>query len=170
MEICSLLIPFVILELIGYAILWPLIQKKPKLRIPRQFSIADFAALLCYVQLVMALTYYYRRLFEGSLGLGVAMSIMGAATVALWGAAVSTLNQLELHNVLRRSLFLLVLLPGVIGVMAGAPLVLVLPSLFDFRESNAVLGWILGGSVGVVLLGIGLRFLAAWLVKDAKVR
>lgn len=168
MEICSLLIPFVILELIGYAILWPLIQKKPKLRIPRQFSIADFAALLCYVQLVMALTYYYRRLFEGSIGLGVVMSIMGAATVALWGAAVSTLNQLELHNRLRRSLFLLVLLPGVIGVMAGAPLVLVLPSLFDFRESNAVLGWVLGGSAGVVLLGIGLRFLAAWLVKDVK--
>ena len=49
---CSLLIPFVILEVIGYAILWPVLKKKAKLSLPRQFSLADFAVLLCYAQLI----------------------------------------------------------------------------------------------------------------------
>jgi hypothetical protein len=45
-ELISLSIPIIIFELIGYAILWPVLLKKAKLSIPRQFSLADFAVLL----------------------------------------------------------------------------------------------------------------------------
>src|SRR5512138_3860370 len=153
MELFLLIIP--ILEVIGYAILWPIVTKGARPRIPRQFSLADFAALLCYVQLVLTLTYYYRGLFERSMGLGVVMGFMALATVALWGATVSTLNQLEIHSVLRRSLFMLVLLPGVIFVMLGLPWILLVAAQNDLFDSLAPgRTWLLGGagSVAVLLL------------------
>jgi GrpB-like predicted nucleotidyltransferase (UPF0157 family) len=169
MDLCSLLIPFIILEAIGYTILSPVLNKGAKLGIPRQFSLADFVVLLCYVQLVMALTYYFRQLFNGSVGLGVMMTVMGLTTVVLWGAAISTLNQLELHNLLRRNLFLLVLLPGVVGVMGGLPIALLLAAQsIRFENSFVSFLWFFGGLGGGLLLAIGLRYLGSWLMKDAK--
>ena len=160
-DLCSLLIPFVILEAIGYSILWPIIKRKPKLHLPSQFSLADFAVLLCYVQIVMAFTFYNRRFFVNSTGIGVILAILGVVTVVLWGAAVSTLNQLEMRSTMRRMVFLLILLPGVISVMVGLPVALMLSNMHEAA-------WLMIGPVLVLILGIGLRYLAAWLVSDGK--
>ena len=167
---CALLLPIFVLEIIGYAILSPVLRKGARLGIPRRFTIADFAALLLYIQLALTLTYYYHQVFKNSIGVGAALTIMGIAIVVLWGAAVSTLNQLELHTLLRRALFLLVLLPGVIAVMGGLPLVLLHSVQNDyFRNSRAGNAWIAAGCGGVVLAGIALHLLGSWLVKDVKV-
>ena len=83
-ELCVFLIPAAILEAIGYFILWPVRKKGPKLiGVPRQFSLADFAALLFYVQFVLAFTCYYRRLLINSIGLGFTLTILGFAAVPL---------------------------------------------------------------------------------------
>jgi hypothetical protein len=64
----------------------------------------------------------------------------------------------------------LVLLPGVIAVMGGLPLVFLHSVQSDyFRNSRAGNAWIAAGCGGVVLAGIGLHLLGAWLVKDVKV-
>lgn len=144
----------------------PVRKKGPKfIGIPRQFSLADFAALLCYVQFVLAFTYYYRLLLINSIGLGFTLTILGAAAVLLWGAAVNMLNQLAMQNAMRRMLFLLVLLPGVVAVMVGLPLGLMLANKYE--NTRGVSGWFIAGPVLVLILGIAMRYLAAWLVKDA---
>ena len=117
------------------------------------------------MQFVLAFTYYYRRLLINSIGLGFTLTILGAAAVLLWGAAVNMLNHLAMHNAMRRMLFLLVLLPGVVAVMVALPLGLMLANRYE--SMPGVSSWFMAGPVLVLILGMALRYLAAWLVKDA---
>ncbi|MFN0019897.1 MAG: GrpB family protein [Pirellulaceae bacterium] len=166
---CSLLIPIIIFELIGYAILWPVLKKGTRLSIPRQFSVADFAVLLGYAQVVMTVVFHYRPRFEVSNGLVLLIFILGIAIVVLWGAAVSTLNQLKIQSLVRRSTFLLVLLPGVICLQVGVPIVLISAANNTKPEDLYLALFTFFGGLGIVVsLAIGLRFLGGWLVKDAK--
>jgi len=163
--------PIVILEGIGYFILWPVLRKRAILRVPRQFFLADFAALLVYLQLVLVLIFYYRSLLEHSMGIIGPLSILAVAAAALWGAAVGMLNQLGILTTWRRMAFLLILLPGVSSIMVGVPLAFVFAARGKSLEDHLApspLRFILALAV-LTLAAIALRFLSAWLVKDCQV-
>jgi hypothetical protein len=171
-DTCPLLCFAVILEGLGYFILRPVIRVAGTLEFPTRFTIADFVVLAVFLQAVLGFFVQFRGATENRETWIILLLLMCAAAVALWGAAVGFLSRAGIMNPAKRLLFLLVLLPATLALMAGLPLVVALAAMMEGRGSENGT-FVVTALVGLTLVGAaatGLRFLGAWIVKGAPPR
>jgi hypothetical protein len=164
---CSVLCIAVLFEGLGYFILRPVIRVAGTLEFPRRFTVADFVVLAVYIQAVIGFFVQFREPAGDWETWLVLMLLMVTAAIALWGAAVGFLSRAEIQSPVKRLLFLLVLLPATLTLMAALPLLFVLAIMFERTPKQPV--FLVPVSGGLVLLfgvAVALRYLGAWIVKD----
>lgn len=164
-----------LLGLVGKFILRPIKDATDKVSIPAQFSIFDFVSLL--VMLQVALGYALRFNERGTRAFFPQLVVYFlVAGVTIWLAGISLLSRAGIREPTRRGLFVVVLLPCTVIVLAGLMLV---PSawVYWFQESDnaeLLLATVSGttllpfyilliSSIGVALGPWVLRRLADWI-------
>lgn len=111
-----------VLGWLGKYILKPIKDTTERVTLPAQFSIFDFVSLLILLQFALG---YALRFNEGGTRAffpQLVLYFMLAGT-AIWLSGVSLLSRAGIRQPLRRGLFVVVLLPGIVTVLAGQMLV-----------------------------------------------
>lgn len=111
-----------VLGWLGRYILKPIKDTTERVTLPAQFSIFDFVSLLILLQFALG---YALRFNEGGTRAffpQLVLYFMLAGT-AIWLSGVSLLSRAGIRQPLRRGMFVVVLLPGIVVVLAGQMLV-----------------------------------------------
>ena len=171
------------LPLIGRLILGPVNRAAGLLKAPTRFQLSDFVWLLVQLQIVLAACVQFVGVETDGLFL-VLLSFWSFAVVAMWAGAVSFLSRAGVTHPWRRASFILLVLPGTLGILIGTPMLALGLFVVPFRylasvaEGYEPFSWlrvILGVTLGalvlgaVLLFGWSLRRLSEWVAKGTMI-
>jgi hypothetical protein len=168
--ICIVLL-LVALWLMGRWILSPFAEAVRILRAPRRFLLSDFIWLFVLLQASLAAA---RFALDETSTFVIILGFLVLASIAIWGGAVSALSRAGVSQASRRGVFVLVLLPAILVLMAGIAAELVslaaLCVAVFTSELEANLGlWMAPLGVPVIAAaGWALRRLTRWVVADVQ--
>ena len=170
LDFCALVVTFAYLELVGHFVLRPIICVAGTLRVPRQFSVAEFIPLVVYQQLAFGFCVTFGKPLSRA-GWWSALVVMCAAATLAWCGGVGFLNRAGIASSLQRFLFLMGFLPTTLTTMLGPFLVAIATVIADPRHRWPSAGFIAAaGILTVIVLPIGLRQVANWFVKSGVAR
>jgi hypothetical protein len=177
LAIMCIVLVLVLAPLVGTLILGPVNRAAGRLKAPTRFLLPDFMWLL--VQLQLALGYcvsfvgvQQRYFFPLVLGFFTLASVM------MWAGAVSFLSRAGVRSMLRRGVFILLLLPSTLALMIATPMLPVVSYLLeteseqieqlfrlrDYLPPNAGVRLLAAGAFCIPILGLALHLLARWMV------
>jgi len=174
-----LCIPVVLVALwaTGRWVLGPFTEAVRVLHAPTRFFLSDFIWLLVLLQASFAIA---RLVLDQRGSFLVILIFLTVASAATWAGAVSVLSRAAVHQTLRRGIFTLVLLPGVLLLMGAVAMglfgLIALP-VHLWMASRDRGGGFENTAIGVVMLLVGipaiiaagwaLRRLTRWIVAGA---
>lgn len=162
---CFFYIPVLLVALwaISRWVLGPFAEAARALHAPTRFFLSDFIWLLVLLQASFAAA----RLVLDQQGAFIAILVfLLLASVAIWGGAVGVLSRAGINQALRRGIFVLVLLPAVLLLLAaiGVGIVAAVAWLASGPDSLGAAAAILpAGITAIVAVAWALRQLTRWI-------
>lgn len=167
----------VVAAIIGHWILLPLVQRTGILTSPTRFTLVDVLCLMALIQVVLAC--FIPVLSFDDLIWVFWLPLLVAAllcTVLMWASSVSLASQAGITRPLRRTVLILVLIPGTLVMMNVVPLAIgaatgwfagEIQQLLQLPKSIPVPFAAIYGAALVPLLALTLllHFLASWVLK-----
>jgi hypothetical protein len=160
---------------LAWWMLEPINRAAGSLRAPTRFMLADFLALMILLQVGLAIV--GQALDEsGSSRSAITMywlmlSTIAVLTLVLWAASVSVVSRAGILRPVRRLAVIVLLVPGTLAVIMGAPVLLamLLAAIFAaFRQSIVneatprQIPWLVLALAGTGLTVLAMRWLSFW--------
>lgn len=149
----------------------PVSHNLPQTKPTSRFYVADFFSLSFMMAPSLSISQHYAR-EVGASGGGITfvMAMVFILVVVVWWNAVNTLSRLGIADAKRRLVFKCFVMPVAYGItVAGIPATILMWSVRILEHVDRPgLTLCVGCSVGIVILAVAVRFLAKWVILEAK--